>query len=58
MIIKLIQDELVYLINQEKHYYILQRFSNGKLYLLDPVREKPEICSHDYLKKLNSLKIK
>ena len=36
----------IYFIDNDKHYFILKRLSNdGPLFLLDPIKEKPEICN-------------
>jgi hypothetical protein len=51
-------DEFSYLINQDKHFYLLQRFSNGKIFRLDPVLERPEVCTDSFLKILNAYKSK
>ena len=51
-------EEFVYLINQEKHYFYLKRFTNGKIYQLDPILERPVLCPEVYLHKLNLFKKK
>ena len=34
-----------FLIDQEKHYYVLKRFiDNGPLFMLDPIKSNPTIC--------------
>ena len=36
----------IYFIDNDKHYFILKRLSNdGPLFLLSPIKEKPEICN-------------
>jgi hypothetical protein len=39
----------VFIVDQEKHYYVLNRFfENGPLFLLDPIKSKPTLCESDF----------